>query len=380
TLDLVHVKTLVDPVDEQGLGRVGLRADLAVLALVDPVARDDQREDAERRLGERLRPSRTPRAHAHVGVHVELLPSRDGHDNGGREAGAGGGWPETRRDPAAFRLSLFIPSGAARPVRSVGGPRQGATRLRSACRYSFHRGPRGRCGRWVARDKARPGCVPPVAIHCRSPNRLWRMARTAGPAVSVLSIRAPTPTTLKPWASAVSTSGRDNPPSGPTRRCTRAPTGRVGGRLAASVVPSKRACPPPSPPCTAPSHRQSRSSAGSTSARNSGSGRGTSTGGMTARPHCFAASLATRCQPRTRARWRDSSRSNATRPSWIRSGAIVKRRTDELEGGPALHRDRRARSEAVAADRDLDAGRLRVQDAAEHERASGSDVAGVARR
>src|SRR2546426_259477 len=82
----------------------------------------------------------------------------------------------------------------------------------------------------------------------------------------------------------------------------------------------------------------------------------------------------------TRARWRDSSRSNATRPSWIRSGAIVKRRTDELEGGPALHRDRGARSEAVAADRDLAAGRLRVQDAAEHERASGSDVAGVARR
>src|SRR5947208_3256661 len=82
----------------------------------------------------------------------------------------------------------------------------------------------------------------------------------------------------------------------------------------------------------------------------------------------------------TRARWRDSSRSNATRPSWIRSGAIVKRRTDELEGGPALHRDRGARREAVAADRDLDAGRLGVQDAAEHGRASGSDVAGVARR
>src|SRR3989441_13294170 len=71
-LDLVHVETLVDPVDEQGLGRVGLRADLAVLALVDLVGRDDQREDAERRLGEGLRPSRTPRAHAHVGVHVEL--------------------------------------------------------------------------------------------------------------------------------------------------------------------------------------------------------------------------------------------------------------------------------------------------------------------
>src|SRR5881409_1940343 len=61
-LDLVHVEALVDPVDEQALGRVGLRADLTVLALVDLVGRDDQREDAERRLGEGLRPRRTPRA------------------------------------------------------------------------------------------------------------------------------------------------------------------------------------------------------------------------------------------------------------------------------------------------------------------------------
>src|SRR5439155_1074711 len=82
----------------------------------------------------------------------------------------------------------------------------------------------------------------------------------------------------------------------------------------------------------------------------------------------------------TRARWRDSSRSKRTRPSWIRSGAIVKRRTDELEGGPTLCRDRRARSEAVAAERGLEADRLRVEDAAEQEGASGGDVAGVARR
>src|SRR5207247_1053201 len=236
------------------------------------------------------------------------------------------------------------------------------------------------------------------------------------------------------------------------------------------------ASPPPSPCGAAPAHRQSRSSAGSSSARNSGSGRGTSTAGMTARPHCFAASLATRCQRRarsrqrlgsrvtivrsvvtgttrttpssvaartiassvspfgtdwtsvarsgdsasvratprtvpvtdsptssrrtvksrpapsaaitvslalrrsTRARWGDSSRSKRPRPSWIRSGAIVKRRTDELEGGPTLCRDRRARSEAVAAERGLEADRLRVEDAAEQEGASGGDVAGVARR
>ena len=110
-LDLVHVEALVDPVDEQGLGRVGLRADLTVLALVDLVGRDDQREDAERRLGEGLHPRRTPRAHAHVGVHVELLPPGVGHLNRSREAGTFGGWPVTRCATTAFRLSLFIPSG-----------------------------------------------------------------------------------------------------------------------------------------------------------------------------------------------------------------------------------------------------------------------------
>src|SRR5437667_469107 len=46
-----------------------------------------------------------------------------------------------------------IIAGAAKPVRSVGGPRQGATRLRSACRYSFHRGPQARRDRgWTERD------------------------------------------------------------------------------------------------------------------------------------------------------------------------------------------------------------------------------------
>src|SRR5439155_1745974 len=72
------------------------------------------------------------------------------HRSGGRTAGAIGGWPETRCDPAAFRMSPFIPPGAARPARSVGGLRRGATRLRSACRLSFHRGAWGRDGPWVA--------------------------------------------------------------------------------------------------------------------------------------------------------------------------------------------------------------------------------------
>src|SRR5256886_9516298 len=167
-LDLVHVEALVDPADEQGLGRVGLRADLTVLALVDLVGRDDQREDAERRLGEGLRPRRTPRAHADVGVHVELLPARGG-----------------------------------------------------------------------------------AVLHSRSPSRLWRTAMIAGPAVSDLRIRGPTPTTLQPPAPTRPISLRDSPPPGPTRKCTRAPFGRGGGRVWGGGVPGKRAFPPP-PPRPAP--------------------------------------------------------------------------------------------------------------------------------
>src|SRR5437773_1473769 len=145
--------------------------------LMAPVALHDARLVKGDGLGEGLRPRRTPRAHAHVGVHVELLPARGGCWSGGREAGALRGW------------------------RVVGTA-------------------------WLRSPNARR-----VVGHCRPPNRLWRTARIAGPAVSDLRIRGPTPTTLKPWASAVSTSRRDSPPSGPIRRCTCAPTGRVGGRL-----------------------------------------------------------------------------------------------------------------------------------------------------
>src|SRR6266446_492019 len=58
------------------------------------------------------------------------------HSTGGREAGGLGGWPDT-----------------------------GAPRLCSSYRLSFHRRPRGRRGRRVAEDDARPGCVPHVAFH-----------------------------------------------------------------------------------------------------------------------------------------------------------------------------------------------------------------------
>src|SRR5882724_6186371 len=58
------------------------------------------------------------------------------HSTGAREAGGLGGWPDT-----------------------------GATRLWSSYRLSFHRRPRGRRGRRVAEDDARPGCVPHIAFH-----------------------------------------------------------------------------------------------------------------------------------------------------------------------------------------------------------------------
>src|SRR5881296_462834 len=54
------------------------------------------------------------------------------HSTDAREAGAIGGWPETRRAPAPLRPSPFIPLTPARPAPSVGGLRQGAPRLRTS--------------------------------------------------------------------------------------------------------------------------------------------------------------------------------------------------------------------------------------------------------
>src|SRR5207249_6784544 len=47
-------------------------------------------------------------------------------------------------------MPLLIPPGLARPARSVGGLRRGATQLRSSCPFSFHPGSRGRPVRWAA--------------------------------------------------------------------------------------------------------------------------------------------------------------------------------------------------------------------------------------
>src|SRR5207244_4032890 len=87
------------------------------------------------------------------------------HCRGAREAAPFGGWPATRGDPAPFLMPLLIPRGLARPPRSVGGLRRGATRLRSSCPFSFHAGSRGRPVRLVACDVGRPGPVPHPASH-----------------------------------------------------------------------------------------------------------------------------------------------------------------------------------------------------------------------
>ena len=74
-LDLVHVEALVDPRGQQCLEGVGLGADLAALSANHGQRIDDQREHAERGLRERGAAARTPRAHADVGLDLEVLPA-----------------------------------------------------------------------------------------------------------------------------------------------------------------------------------------------------------------------------------------------------------------------------------------------------------------
>src|SRR3989442_1086436 len=73
-------------------------------------------------------------------VRPGSVPHAPSHSTRAREAGPLGGWPATRCDPAPFLMPLLIPPGLARPARSVGGLRRGATRLRSSCPFSFHQG------------------------------------------------------------------------------------------------------------------------------------------------------------------------------------------------------------------------------------------------
>ncbi len=69
----MHVETLVDPRGEQRLGAVGLGAHLTRLAGRDRCGIGDEREHAERRLGEGLGARRAPGSDPHVGLDLELF-------------------------------------------------------------------------------------------------------------------------------------------------------------------------------------------------------------------------------------------------------------------------------------------------------------------
>src|SRR5438093_627799 len=109
--------------------------------LVAPIALHDASLVKSRGLHDGSRP---------VAPRIELLPSRDGHDNerlgaatlrggravgatwlrwsGGREPGAFGGWPEIRHDPAPFGQSPFT---AGRRIGSGGWRESRRPRSRS---------------------------------------------------------------------------------------------------------------------------------------------------------------------------------------------------------------------------------------------------------
>src|SRR5688572_4225304 len=138
-----------------------------------------------------------------------------------------------------------------------------------------------------------------VGAHPRSPKRDWRIATSAGPAVSARRMRGPSETTMSPRARAASTSSPASPPSGPTT------TSAARGAPASASTPASGAPPP--------SHAQRARSADSPASSQSASGRGGSTSGITARPDCLAASRATRCQRRARSRQRAGSRRTTVR-------------------------------------------------------------------
>src|SRR5437870_7166207 len=119
--DLVHVEALVDPGDKERLGRLGLCADLAVLALFDLVGCDDS--------------AKTPsaawaKASARVGPHART-PTSASTSNCSQPAS--GGSPGTGRPVAVFRMSsqsispnllwrTAMIAGPAVSVRRIRGP------------------------------------------------------------------------------------------------------------------------------------------------------------------------------------------------------------------------------------------------------------------
>src|SRR4029453_11958001 len=127
---LVDVEALVDPGDQEGLDRLGVRADLPALALLHRVGLDDQGEYPPGGLDEGLRGGGPPPDHAHVGLDVEVVVAR-----------RHGAIPSARRPRSPQRAcSSATATGPAVSVRSSRGPRP-ATRAPAARRASTSSSP-----------------------------------------------------------------------------------------------------------------------------------------------------------------------------------------------------------------------------------------------
>src|SRR5262245_8540518 len=119
--DLVDVETLVDPVDQEPLGRVALGSNLPVLRLENVFGGHDDPECAKRDLAEGVRQRRAPTTHANVRLHVEVLPAGE---RGGRHRGLSTlpspGLPRPRSPKWNWRTAST--AGPAVSVRRIRGP------------------------------------------------------------------------------------------------------------------------------------------------------------------------------------------------------------------------------------------------------------------
>src|SRR5439155_1474226 len=120
------------------------------------------------------------------------IASRTWFRNKSRKSGAQKAalWRRSSSTAVPPHFRHFIVEGLARPARSVGGLRRGATRLRSSCPFSFHPGSRGR----PVVPRPRPAWLP--SFHTRSRGAPVRLVacdeecRGAGPHASPHSTRA----------------------------------------------------------------------------------------------------------------------------------------------------------------------------------------------
>src|SRR5215510_5196210 len=193
-LDLVHVEALVDPGDQQALGRIRLGPDFAMLTLLDFFGPDDQGEHTERRLGKRRRPRGGPGVNAHVGLGLEMLP-----------AGFARAHPALPRSPKRAWSTAMI-AGPAVSVRKILGPTPTTAhpRVRAASTSSDVNPPSGpmrspmwepgaRAGGRVAASvvpskRPCPPPWPPAATSAKPSHRQSR--RSAASATSIACARA----------------------------------------------------------------------------------------------------------------------------------------------------------------------------------------------